>query len=212
MIEVMRSTILFSGMDDKELDASLSLLDARTVGYKRGDFLHRAYEPMDSFGIVLEGTVMVCMDDIEGNRMIMANVTKGATFGESLCFLKIKDSPVYITAATDCSILWLSAEKLSDGQAPAGLMRRFTAMLAARTLSMNSRIQVLSKVTLRDKLMTYFTQMCQAGGTREFNLTMNREDMALYMGTNRTALSRELSKMKAEGLIDFHKNSFKILI
>ena len=43
-----------------------------------------------------------------------------------------------------------------------------------------------------------------------FTLPLSREDMAAYLGTNRSALSRELGKMRDEGIIEFERNSFKI--
>ena len=88
--------------------------------------------------------------------------------------------------------------------------QRFIRMLAAKTLSMNDRIQVLSKPTLREKLMTMLTQFSTREG-RNFNLPFDRNAMAVYLGVNRSALSRELGKMKQEGRIDFYKNSFTIL-
>lgn len=83
-------------------------------------------------------------------------------------------------------------------------------MLSQKTLSMNDRIQVLSKPTLREKLMTLLTQYSTREG-KNFNLPFDRNTMAAYLGVNRSALSRELSKMREEGRIDFYKNSFSIL-
>ena len=88
--------------------------------------------------------------------------------------------------------------------------RRFIMMLSQKTLSMNDRIQVLSKPTLREKLMTLLTQYSTREG-KNFNLPFDRNTMAAYLGVNRSALSRELGKMREEGRIDFYKNSFSIL-
>jgi CRP-like cAMP-binding protein len=92
----------------------------------------------------------------------------------------------------------------------AALAGRFTAMLAARTLTMNDRIQILSNITIRGKLVTLFSQLAARAGAQEFAVPFDRGDMAAYLGVNRSALSRELSKMRDEGIIDFHKNEFKI--
>ncbi|MDO5445008.1 MAG: Crp/Fnr family transcriptional regulator [Eubacteriales bacterium] len=91
------------------------------------------------------------------------------------------------------------------------LSGRFTAVLAARTLAMNRRIQILSKLTIREKLLTFLSQECAVSGKNTVEITMNREDMAAYLGTNVSALSRELGNMKREGLIDFRKNRFQVL-
>ena len=58
--------------------------------------------------------------------------------------------------------------------------------------------------------MTLFTQFSTREG-KNFFLPFDRNSMAAYLGVNRSALSRELSKLKEEGKIDFYKNSFTIL-
>lgn len=205
---------LFRGLDETKLETALGALDARVVSYAKEQILHQPNTVLTHFGLVLKGAVHACMNDLDGHRMILADVVPGVSFGESLAFLKTTDSPVYIVASEPSKVLWLSPSNLFDAMYHpflAELQKRFTALLATRTLAMNNRIQVLSKVKLRDKLVTYFSQMAMAAGASTFQLPMNREDLAVYMGTNRCALSRELSAMKKEGLIDFYRSSFRIL-
>ena len=83
-------------------------------------------------------------------------------------------------------------------------------MLAERALSMNTRIQILSRLTIRDKLNALFTAFADRDG-RTVTLPFDRADMAAYLGADRSALSRELSRMKAEGLIDYHRNRITLL-
>lgn len=211
---VLSSCPLFSGLGEEALTRALSFFGARKVLFRRGEFLHRAGEPLTCFGLVLEGAVQVAGDDRDGNRMIMATVSPGETFGESLCFLGVREAPVYITAAEDCAVLRLSPESLSRAGADpqeAEFSRRFTAMLAARTLRMNDRIQILSRLTLRGKLIAFFSDQAKKNGSDTFSIPLDRADMAAYLGADRSALSRELSRMKREGLIDYYRNSFRLL-
>ncbi len=204
---------LFRGLDGDQTARALALLEASGADYARGAFLHGAGEPLARFGMVLSGLVQVLTDDINGNRMIMANVTSGGTFGESLCYLKVKEPGIYIVAQKPSVVLWLSAEAFRrEAETEFGLemKNRFISMLAERALSMNTRIQILSRLTLRDKLTALFTAFADKEG-RSVILPFNRADMAAYLGTDRSALSRELSRMKAEGLIDYRKNSFTLL-
>ena len=142
----------------------------------------------------------------------MAEVVPGSSFGESLCFLQTKESPVYIMAMEDTVLLRLSTDALQTaGNDNPELQRRFTAVLAGKTLMMNNRIQVLSKLSIRGKLTAYFTELAAAQGSSVIRLPMNRDDTAAYIGANRSALSRELARMKADGLIDYRKNVVRIL-
>ena len=213
-LPALREFTLFAGMDDETLRAALRVLRAESAAFRRGALVHAPGTPMERFGLVLGGMVQVCVDDIEGNRMIMAEVVPGVSFGESLCFLGVRESPVYVSAAEDSRILWLSTDVLSSAEPDAflaDLHRRFTAVLAAKNLSMNNRVQVLSKLSLRAKLTAYFTELAAAQGSGVIRLPMNREDMAAYIGANRSALSRELARMKKEGLIDYRRETVKIM-
>ena len=211
---ILRACVLFRCLSGEEAEKAFDILGAEYGAYTKGELLHPPYTEMKMFGLVLSGVVQACMDDVEGNRMIMAEVVPGVTFGEALCFLRQKDSPVYVCASAPAEVLWLSAEALFGGCPDAltlRLQRQFAAMLASRTLAMNDRIQVLSKVKLRDKLICYFSQLSQSQKSCTFLLPMNRDDLAAYLGTNRSALSRELSNMKKAGIIDYHRNTVKLM-
>ena len=213
-LAVLRTNPLFRELDRDRFDRQLRVMKAEKTHCGKGGMLQSAGAPIRRFGIVLSGAVQVCVDDIEGNRMIMAEVAPGTAFAESLCFLQTKESPVYIFASEDSDLLWLSTEALRsepEDAFHAELLRRFTAALAAKALTMNNRIQVLSRLTLRGKLTAYFTELAAAQGSDVIRLPMNREDTAAYIGANRSALSRELAKMKEDGLIEYRKNEIRII-
>lgn len=203
---------LFSGLSGAETTKALSFFDAFQKHYGKGAFLHRLLSPLDHFGLVLSGTVQVYMDDMDGYRMIMANVEPGGIFGESLCFLG-KGEEICIVATTDCEILWMDTVQLkaSGGRDSfeMEMANRFISMVCHRALTMNNRLQILSKNTLRGKLCALFSQYASRYGD-EFTLPFDRESMASYLGVNRSALSRELSAMAQDGLISYHKNRFRL--
>ncbi len=200
---------LFTGLSEEKRELAMSIFGAIERSYKKGECIFTAGGELKHFGLVLEGTIEVFTDDINGDRVMMANVSAGNTFGESLCFLEKKESPVLAFAAEDSRVLWLSCSRLREPE-NAWLYNRFASMLAGRALDMNDRIQVLSKLSIRDKLLTLFSQYAHKNGGRTFSLPFSRESLAAYIGVNRSALSRELSKMRDEGIIEFYKNTFKI--
>ena len=210
--DVLAQNRLFKGLTEEQADRALQVLKAEFREYRKGEFLHHAGRPMERFGLVLYGAVRVCTDDIEGNRMIMADVPPGVSFGESLSFLEIPEPMIYAYAADDTGVLWLSAKECFQEQSETDLelRNRFTALLADRALAMNDRIQILSKLTLREKLTVFFTIAARNAGNKTFSISMNRDDMAAYIGTNRSALSRALAEMKREGILDYYRNSFQL--
>ncbi len=207
---------LFKGLTTEEYLYALEFFEVRTAAYHKGELLSRLGTPLSEFGFVLSGTIQVYMHDLDGNPIIMANVGRGGTFGESLCFLGTIP-PIYIHACTDASILWMKTDgiKRTDdieefSEIRLKLTNRFITLLSSRTLSMNDRVQILSKISLRDKLITYFSQQMNRFQSNRFTVPFNRSDMAVYLGTNRSALSRELSHMRDEGILEFENNRFRI--
>ena len=212
---VLNQCVLFKGLSSEELTYALNFFHAHQRHFLRGELFHRPGELVRNFGLLLSGNVHVFMDDFEGNRMLMANVVPGVTFAESMCYLNQK-SQVTIECMADSDILVM--DTLSLTQPPeritakdCALAQRFIAMLAARTLQLNNRIQILSKLTIREKVITLLSEYTAAGAKNDIILPFSRESMATYLGVNQSALSRELSRMKEEGIITFNRNHFRIL-
>lgn len=204
---------LFAGLTPEEAREALRFFQAQEKRYARGELLKNPVEPLSAFGLTLEGYVTVTMQDIDGREMLLAHVGPGQTFGESLCYLR-ENAPLTILAQTEARVLWLRCDGLrqqATGDLPRLLQTRFTAMLARRTLSMNDRIQILSRSSIREKLNAFFAQCARDAGGSGFDIPFDRAGMAAYLGVDRSALSRELSRMRREGLIDYHKNHFEIL-
>ncbi len=217
-LSLLKKHPLFASLEEESFAYACALLEATHRRFHRGEYLVRAGEPFLRFGVVLAGTVQVYMDDIDGERMMMASVGEGDSFGESLAYFSTEESPVYVLAGEDTEVIFLSAASLraalfSAERSPiaAVLCERFTALLAARALSQNDRIQILSKSTIRERLVTFFTQWEHRSKSRTFRIPFDRAALADYLGVNRSALSRELSAMKAEGIIDFFRSSFRLL-
>ena len=95
------------------------------------------------------------------------------------------------------------------GESPDGSMR-LTAGLAQKVLDMNDRVRVLLKHSLREKITAFLDLYKEENGCG-FCVPLSREEMAEYLGCDRSALSRELARMSGEGIIEYNRNSFKVL-
>ena len=216
MYAILSQSPLFAGMSRAEMERALEFFSARQAVYCRGEYLIRAGDPLPSFGLVLSGRVQVSMDDLSGDRMIMASVCSPGTFGEALHYLARPKSDIYATAEADTAVLWMDASRLRTASPAMPFENRkalenFLSLLCSRSLSMNDRIQILSKRSIRKKLLAFFSQQVRSSGSMSFALDFDRSSMADYLGVERSALSRELSRMKRAGIIDFRKNRFTIV-
>lgn len=213
MTENISNNRLFKNLSAEDLAYALRFFDAKELVLKKGTFFKRVGETAPRFGLVLSGSLQVYMDEPDGGRLVMASLGPGAVFGQAMAYLG-KEEPVYIVATAESRVLTMSTGRVcsvSKDPRDAEISARFTAMLAETTLSMNRRIQVLSKLTIREKLLAFFAEVPGFSEGKTVELTLNREDMAAYLGVNRSALSRELSCLKKEGKIDYYRNSFRLL-
>lgn len=213
LYEVLKETKLFMNMQPDEIERALDFFSAKQSHYSKNQLIKRSDTRLTSFGLVLSGCITVYMDDFDGNCLVMSSAQKGDTFGESLCFLK-RNEPVYIVATQNTDILWLHCDRLQEDSncvLSCELRNRFISLLAGRALDMNNRIQVLSKFTIRDKLITYFSQCANSTKSNTFTLLLDRASLASYIGTERSALSRELHKMQKENIISINKNEITLI-
>ncbi len=213
--EILHRSPLFRGLEGDALNGALRFFHAQAHSFRRGKSLNRVGEPVHRFGLLLAGSVQVFMDDLDGNHMLMASVTPGNTFAESLCFLG-EEAKVRIECMTDSEVLMMDTASIvrPDG-VPTAMEReltgRFISMLARRALDFNDRIQILCKPTIREKVTTLLSQYVAREGSPCVTLPFNREAMATYLGVNQSALSRELSRMQREGILRFSGSTFRIL-
>lgn len=215
--KVLKNCILFDHFQEKELEELFQFLQVREARYAKGAVLFRIGDQIPSLGLLISGRIQVATDDIHGNKMIMANVSPGETFAESLALTGTDQSPVYAVAALESLVFWIEIEAIRNAYNAQShpLIKRlgenFTRSLAIRALHMNNRIQILSKKTIREKVIVFLTVYAGTDRSKAFSVPFSRTDMADYLGVERSALSRELSKMASENIIRFNKNQFYIV-
>ena len=87
-------------------------------------------------------------------------------------------------------------------------LRRLLAVSMRKNFSLSQRIFCTTPKTVRGRLLTYFSAQAARCGRMAFEVPFNRQQMADYLNLDRSALSKELCKMRDEGLLEFDKNRF----
>ena len=115
-------------------------------------------------------------------------------------------------AAEDCEVLFLHTGALSDSRVPAGvrgtLLHNLLTVSMRKNLGLSQRIFCTTPKTVRGRLLTYFSAQAAKADSPEFEIPFNRQQMADYLNLDRSALSKELGRMRDEGLLEFEKNHF----
>lgn len=207
---------LFSGIAPEERGALLDCISYRVASAKKGEIISLEEEQIKEIGILLSGRVDIVKEDIWGNQTLLLRIGKNEMFGETFACGENNVSVVTFLAADDCEILFLPFYRVMHNCTMAcgfhhRLMENMVGIIAKKNRDYMQKIEIVSKRTIREKLLTYLSIQAQAQSVRYFELPLGRLELADYLCVDRSALTRELSKMKQEGLIDYDKNCFRIL-
>lgn len=206
---------LFSGIEGAERESLMECLQAVSRRYKKGDIVLAAGDK-PAVGLVREGAVQVIAEDPMGNRTIIGRMDAGDMFGEAFACAGAEKMPFSVEAAADCEILLIDVARIVV-TCPAAcpfhtrLIENLMAVLARKNILLGAKIRHLSRRSTREKLLSYLSDRAREAGAREFYVPFNRQEMADYLCVDRSAMSAELSKLKAEGILDYNKNHFAFL-
>lgn len=210
----MNSFPIFKGMSKKELAEIKIYGKSHQMFYDKGSIIYHIGDKVQDFGIVLKGSINIESIDLCGNRTILNHITTGGIFGENyaLCCIPLH---VNVVATHPSEILFINlhefmtkknAEKLCYKK----ILKNLLMIIASKNFNLSNRIFCTSPKTVRARVMTYLCSESVKYKTLEFSIPFNRQEMADYLNLDRSALSKELGKMRDEGIISFHKNHFKL--
>ena len=179
--------------------------------FSKHETIFRAGSRVQEIGVVTKGSVHIENLDLWGTKSILSSVGAGQAFAETYAFCG-DALMVDAVAAEDCEVLFLHTDALSDSRVPAEvrsvLLRNLLAVSMRKNLSLSQRIFCTTPKTVRGRLLTYFSAQAAKAGGPEFDVPFNRQQMADYLNLDRSALSKELCRMRDEGLLEFEKNHF----
>ena len=214
LIEELESTALFRGMTREEIKEALSSLGCVQREYKKGSTILRAGETTGSTGIVLDGSITIENTDIWGNRTILNIVGQKGFFAETYAVLHDEKLMINVCANEDCRILFIRIEDESfrePGSWQFHFLFNLMTISARKNLELSGRAINTSPKNIRGRVMSFLNFSAVRNGSTEFDIPFDRQQMADYLNVERTALSKELSRMKDDDLIKYRKNHFTVL-
>lgn len=204
---------LFIGINEEEIETILACINARALEFKKDEIILMPGARVEELGLVLTGRVQISKEDIFGNVSILSMAGQGEVFGEVLSLLESKKSPVMVKAELPCTILFVNFQNMlhncsKNCEFHSQLVKNMLFIMAQKNVIQNFKIEILSKKGIRERVIAYLLNQWQCNQSRRFDVPFNREGMADFLCVDRSALSKELSNMKNEEKIDYHKNSF----
>jgi len=207
---------LFAGIAPENIPGLLACFGARRVSYQRDEIIVSQGSVVDEFGILLSVKGRAIKTDESGRTVTITLLSKGSEIGAILASSKEHKSPVSVEVLEDAEVLKIPfTHVLSRCQkackAHDVVLKNYIGIVAEKGLELHERISFLLKPSVREKVMAYLAKASQDSATAEFYIPLDRNGMADYLNVERSALSRELSAMNRDGLIDYHKNCFRLL-
>lgn len=229
-IKSIKNHPIFLGIEPDEIQILLQCLHFKKKDYKKDEYIIMQGDPVEFIGVIVYGTILMEKNDTYGNNYFFTELRERELFAESFMGTMIQNSSVNYKAMTNCSILlfpyklvWQSCSKNCSFHTI--FTENLMNLLALKTRILLAKIELLSKKSIRERIITFlnmirtdqdmigFHNIVQPNNLKENEvfIPLNRTEIAEYLCVNRSALVRELSKMKAENIISIEKNIFCIL-
>ncbi len=211
----MRANRIFAGIEPEKVDEMLRCFDAAVRRFSPGASIVQYSGALEHVCVVLSGTAEISCMDAEGNVNLVETLEPDAVFGE-LFSLPMRAMVYAVTARTACEVLFLRHGRIVQrcGKMCAEhdrLINNLFELSARRSQALSRRIAILSRRTLRQKLMLYLDCMAAETGASAFELPMPLSELADYLCADRSAMMRELGRMRGEGLIRSSGRRFELL-
>ncbi|MBR2969945.1 MAG: Crp/Fnr family transcriptional regulator [Clostridia bacterium] len=214
--EYLNKTKLFNMASEFECQAMMFCFKTRFKTFLKNEDIIRQGDPMDEVVLILKGSAIVKNVDSLGDISVLRQMTRGDVYGIESAYNTDEYYKDSVVASEKTLVMFMNKHRLIT---PCGnkckrheiVSRHLVQMLAENNLELSEKLTHMSKKTIRDKLMSYLTTMANRENSTYFEIPYNKTELANYLSVDRSAMSTELSKMKAEKIIDFDKNRYHLI-
>lgn len=216
-LQILHSSKLFSSIEEDDIEKMLTCLNGVTKHYDKDEFILHQGDNTGSPAVVLEGTVLVIQEDIWGNRNIVSRLGVAETFGAAYSLAPSSTLNVSVLSEGESTILFLDMKRMlnlcsSLCSCHSRLVRNLLGELAEKNLKFSEKLGHITQRSTREKLLSYLSSEAQKSGKYEFDIPFSRQQLADYLAVERSGLSAELARMQKDGLIEYRKNHFRLLM
>ena len=216
-LEILKYSPLFSEIAEQDLQNLFKCLLAKRKIYSKTEFIFSAGDTLEAVGIVLCGSVHILREDYWGNRTILARIEQGGLFGEAFSCAQTSNIPVSAMAAEQSEILLIDYARIitncsSECHFHTELIKNMMKILAQKNIMLTQKMEIITHRTTRERVLAYLSAQAIKTGKSRFSIPFDRQELADYLSVERSAMSAELSKMQADGLIWTKRSEFELLV
>lgn len=207
---------LFKGVSPKDCTRMIECFNAETRKFRAGSCIADFSVPRGKIGVILSGNAEIVRYDINGVRSIIETLDEQDIFGDFFTYSSSIKSTVEIIAESDCEILFVLRSELMKRCAKAcqchsQVVENMLDLMTEKAVSLSERIEVLSQRTIEDKLLS-FLQIIEnnTAAGKSPQIPFSTTALSDYLCVNRSALQREITKLKKSGVLTISKRKFKL--
>ena len=211
---ILSSCMLFKGIACDDYAQIFDRTHARVASYEASSLLIRLGETTRLAGIVLDGTVEIGFYDEGGSLVNVNHLRPPESFADAIACSHMP-SVIQARAVDACTVLWMDTAALmtsaASGTCPsaAQLMENMVRMLSRKNIFLNRKMQILAQKRTRDRIKMYLRNRRLPDSDTQ--ASFSRNDLAHYLNVDRSALSRELGRMRDEGIIEIRGNAIMVV-
>lgn len=207
---------LFDGISSLEFKSMLGCLGARVLEMKKGQPVLREGDETNWIGVILSGSVQLIREDYYGDRSVLSHIGPAQIFGEAYAFSHAQALPVSVVPDQDGKLLMLDSRRIASCCSNAcefhnRMIFNLLRMVANKSLMLHQKIEITSKRTTRQKLMSYLVYQAKLQNSNSFTIPFDRQALADYLEVDRSGLSAQISLLRKEGILESEKSYFRLL-
>lgn len=209
------NTPLFEGIRPEDRLGMLGCIGYHVAHYAKGDIIVLEGDHLKHIGIILSGCVDMVKEDLWGSKTMLLRLRRDEIFGETFACGNDSTALVTFLVSEDAEILFLPFNRVMHSCTMAcefhhKLIENMVRVIANKNRDLMRKVEIVTKRTIREKILAYLSIQTQLHESRYFEIPLGRLELAEYLCVDRSALTRELAKMRDDGLIDYDKNCFRM--
>lgn len=214
-LSTLRACTLFSQMSDVEIKSLMSCLNVKVKFFDKNSTIIAENTQARYIGIVLSGTARIIQIDYYGNRSILSEIYPSELFGEAFACAEVESIPVTVIANEPCEVMLIDISHIlhtcgNNCVFHQQLIFNLMKTLATKNIRFHQKIDIISKRSTREKLMTYLMYQARKAGCNSFEIPFDRQELADYLEVDRSGLSAEISKLRKEGVLESYRKRFEL--
>lgn len=213
----LKSSPLFHSISYEEYLRMMVCFQAEQKSFSAEELIYDFGAPRtDAVGVIERGTASVIRIDQEGVSTVLEELGPGGVFGRTLAFDFVGEDSMEVVCRTPCDVLFIDYSHIMKRCENACthhsiLVQNMLQLMLEKAQTLSERVDVLSRRTIREKLLCYFRQTAGKAGSASFTLPFSLSTLADYIATDRSAMMRELKRLREEGVVCSEGRRFTLL-